>query len=693
MTQVSHCPRRCRQALARAAGPVVLDLETTGLRRDHRIVSAGLFVDGVAHILFARSAHVSVCNLPLEEFREALRPLGRPDLVLVAHNARFDLSFLRREGITVRGEVRDTLKLLRLLDQDRGGDREATGRGEPRTDLRAPQGAPPRLDYKLKHVCAQLLGLRMPHFPGAIALAPYRVHAAYLACDLIGTRALYDFLWPQLTDGLRRYHRELIAPLLPVLLDMAGQGVCADPAFIEAECGKLGELLERISAEHRGRHGVALGMDERGMCDWLFRRLRLPVAQAEPQGSGLGPVARQGGDPAPAAVRGGPEGRRLPPPHRGLPAGGQPAGPSALPGPLHRPGDRTHSLHVRRQAGQRSDLLGASEPAAAGQGKGSRRGPGQLPQRPEGRRRLRVDRLRCRPGRHPRAGRCGRELPPDRRGAPDGPAPGAAGSARGPTGPLPRAPQAVPQPRFRRRRRPAPGLPPGRPLPAGPGVPLARRLLHQRRGDDDRSAPGRQGGAEPLQADHPGHRQRQGATLPGPRPELHRGGGATLPAGVRAGLPQGHGLQGDHVLADRPDRPDGDLRRPDPHGDRPPPAGDRTPGRDPGLVPPRGGLLGRGRAPGAVAAGADHLRAPGLERPQRAADLRLPARTAEPPGLRPVRRRIPAVPAAYPQLGLAQHPEGPGPGGRRPSTRGSTPRPARPSTSSVRGAPPTSPRG
>ncbi len=140
------------------------------------------------------------------------------------------------------------------------------------------------MDYKLKHVCGQLLGLRMPHFPGAIALAPYRVHAAYLACDLIGTRALYDFLWPQLTDGLRRYHRELIAPLLPVLLDMAGQGVCADPAFIEAECGKLGELLERISAEHRGRHGVALGMDERGMCDWLFRRLRLPVLRRSRRG-------------------------------------------------------------------------------------------------------------------------------------------------------------------------------------------------------------------------------------------------------------------------------------------------------------------------------------------------------------------------------------------------------------------------
>jgi DNA polymerase I-like protein with 3'-5' exonuclease and polymerase domains len=262
----------------------VLDLETTGLRRHDRIVSAGLLVDDVAHILFARSDHAGVRNLPAAEFLEALGPLGRPELVVVAHNARFDLSFLRREGIVVCGEVRDTLKLLRLLDQDRGGDKEATGRGEPRLDRRAPAEAPLHLDYKLKHVCGQLLGLRLRHFPGAIARAPYVVHATYLASDLLGTRALYEFLWPQLPAGLRRYHEELVAPLLPALLDMAEQGVCTDQAHIEAECVKLAELLGRLAAEHRQRHGVALGMNEQQTCDWLFCRLGLPVLKRRRKG-------------------------------------------------------------------------------------------------------------------------------------------------------------------------------------------------------------------------------------------------------------------------------------------------------------------------------------------------------------------------------------------------------------------------
>ena len=122
--KVSHSPRQCLTALARTVGPVVVDLETTGLHRCDQIVSAGLLVDGIAYILFARSSHVSVTNLPLDAFREAIRPLEeRKDLVIIGHNFLFDLRFLLREGIRVGGDIHDTLKLLRLLDQDRGGER------------------------------------------------------------------------------------------------------------------------------------------------------------------------------------------------------------------------------------------------------------------------------------------------------------------------------------------------------------------------------------------------------------------------------------------------------------------------------------------------------------------------------------------------------------------------------------------
>src|SRR5262245_41012862 len=107
MITVRHDPGECKHALARTVSPVVVDLETTGLSRHDLIVSAGLLIDGVAYILFARSRHASITKLPLATFYDALRPLERPDLTVVGHNAIFDLSFLRREGIVVQGEVRD----------------------------------------------------------------------------------------------------------------------------------------------------------------------------------------------------------------------------------------------------------------------------------------------------------------------------------------------------------------------------------------------------------------------------------------------------------------------------------------------------------------------------------------------------------------------------------------------------------
>src|SRR5512135_2172944 len=207
MTRVVHDPRECREALARTTAPVVVDLETTGLRRWDRIVSAGLLIDGVAYVLFVRTLHSSIINVPESEFHEALQPLARPELTVVGHNLPFDLAFLRREGVPVTGEGRDTLKILRLLDQDRGSGSQ----GQARVDLRAPAGAEVLLNYRLKDVVRQLLRKRMPYFPGAIERVPYTAHRTYLACDLLGTRALYEYLWPRLGPGGQRYYQELVA--------------------------------------------------------------------------------------------------------------------------------------------------------------------------------------------------------------------------------------------------------------------------------------------------------------------------------------------------------------------------------------------------------------------------------------------------------------------------------------------------
>lgn len=290
MTIVQHDPGECMEALAHTNAPVVVDLETTGRRRWNQIVSAGLLIDGVAHILFARSSHVSVTNIPLQVFRDALQPLERPDLVIVGHNAIFDLGFLRREGIVVRGEIRDTLKLLRLIDQDRGRSGKDSEVKRPRRDLVAPPGTSFTLDYKLKNVVGQLLGIRMPHFPGLIALAPYSIHARYLACDLIGTWKLYEYLIARLTEQERFYYQALVSPLIHQLVAVSHTGVQVDLDFALQESDRLEALMRKLSTDHENQFGVALGMDQKQMIRWLHGQLGLPVVLRQRPGGKKAPT-------------------------------------------------------------------------------------------------------------------------------------------------------------------------------------------------------------------------------------------------------------------------------------------------------------------------------------------------------------------------------------------------------------------
>jgi DNA polymerase-1 len=261
------------EALERASAsePIAIDVETTGVARADRIVSAGVLIGDIAHILFLRSRHRSVTNLAPDRFRAALGPLAsRKDILICGHNFSFDMGMLRREGVPIAGRIRDTERLLRLLDQDRGEDGDTVK--SARIDRRHPDGPRPHT-YRLKDVVPQLLNVAMIDFPGAMAELPRDLHIEYLLSDLVGTRLLHDHLWGQMDESLRRYHDRLVGPLVPILTDMMESGFAADPGFIAAEVDRLGELARRISDQHRTELGVPLGMDAAGMSLWLFGTL------------------------------------------------------------------------------------------------------------------------------------------------------------------------------------------------------------------------------------------------------------------------------------------------------------------------------------------------------------------------------------------------------------------------------------
>ena len=75
---ISHCPRECRLALAGASSPVVIDLETTGIERSSRIVSAGILVDDHVFVLFLRSEHAGIRNIAVDRLRWRLSPWPIP---------------------------------------------------------------------------------------------------------------------------------------------------------------------------------------------------------------------------------------------------------------------------------------------------------------------------------------------------------------------------------------------------------------------------------------------------------------------------------------------------------------------------------------------------------------------------------------------------------------------------------------
>lgn len=110
-------------AKARAAKLMSFDTETTGLNwATDKCIGASFSFDG------EEGYYIGADLLPVLALA-----LGDPEVVKVAHNAKFDLHFLREAGVVVRGKVYDTEVLCRIDNEN-------------------------RLNFKLKDLCAEYFG-------------------------------------------------------------------------------------------------------------------------------------------------------------------------------------------------------------------------------------------------------------------------------------------------------------------------------------------------------------------------------------------------------------------------------------------------------------------------------------------------------------------------------------------------------
>jgi DNA polymerase I-like protein with 3'-5' exonuclease and polymerase domains len=268
----NHDPDQCAQAIA-GAHRVFVDLETTGLGRHDRIVAAGVLVGHHAHIMLTdQHRGISGINhqIPVEDLPVALAPFTtHPNLVVVMHNAVFDVAMLERAGVRVNCIVHDTMKLLKLYDSDRGHERDdetGTGSHLPRLERRFNQP----LNYKLKDVGRHLLGINPLDFPGSVTTLPFNELRTYLRSDLLTTRELYRFLLHRLGQKYWNYNAGYIAPITPILVRMSILGVEADPNFIDNEANRLLEIMAKASAMHEAKFGQRLDVGDVYLRSWIY---------------------------------------------------------------------------------------------------------------------------------------------------------------------------------------------------------------------------------------------------------------------------------------------------------------------------------------------------------------------------------------------------------------------------------------
>jgi DNA polymerase-1 len=208
--------------------------------------------------------HFDVEGLPWETVRAALQPaFANPQIVKVAHNASYDLGVLARYGLTVAGDIVDTMVAEWILDPG--------SRGLGLKDL-----AGTRLHVEMTPISA-LIGagkgqITMDKVPAAQA-------GAYAAADAAMTLRLADVLLPELAQkGLTSLFRDVEMPLVPVLAAMEAAGVKLDAPFLRQMSVDLTRRQRELEREIQQLAGYGFNVNStQQLSDVLFGKLGLPA--------------------------------------------------------------------------------------------------------------------------------------------------------------------------------------------------------------------------------------------------------------------------------------------------------------------------------------------------------------------------------------------------------------------------------
>jgi DNA polymerase-1 len=157
-------------------------------------------------------------QLAWDQVVATLRPFfGNKTLPKVAHNAKYDLTVLRRHGLDVAGVIDDTLLMAWLLDPaSRALGLKALAESE--------------LGWKMTEL-SELIGSGRKQI--TIDQVPIELAAAYCGADVDATIQLHAIFASKLREAnLQELYESIERPLLPVLTDMEMAGVLLDIDFL-----------------------------------------------------------------------------------------------------------------------------------------------------------------------------------------------------------------------------------------------------------------------------------------------------------------------------------------------------------------------------------------------------------------------------------------------------------------------------
>ncbi len=240
------------------AKEIAIDLETydPGLktkgpgwaRNEGKVVGVALAVDGWKG--YFPVAHEGGGNFDAKFLKQSLKPMLSSNAAKIFHNASYDIGWLRRWGLEVKGRIIDTMIAAPLIDENR----TSQGRRYSLNDLSKDYLGEKKLENEL-----YLKGLEHGVDPkGEMHKLPAMIVGPYAEKDAELTLKLWQSFQKEIVKQELINVFDLETDLLPILIDMKWKGVNVDLEYAEKIKKDLAKKEKKILEQIKKETGVAV---------------------------------------------------------------------------------------------------------------------------------------------------------------------------------------------------------------------------------------------------------------------------------------------------------------------------------------------------------------------------------------------------------------------------------------------------